>query len=160
MDNLIITDYCSDDKKKYHFTKEISKDPLIKNFVTNNIEELIESSKDNDKLYMGPAYIVKKEKNLIGLIRLASLDIDGVLNLHYAVHPNYRKQHYGTEILTETSKYLLKNIAVINRIELFIKDINKGSIRCAENAKFTLNREFCSVKSDCLVKVYSLEKQI
>lgn len=158
MDSLVITEYCSTDKRKYRFIKEISEDPLVNYFVSRTMEELLEDSEGLDKLYVGPAYIIEEQRKLVGLIRLAFLDGDGVLNLHYAVHPDYRRKHYGTKILTEISKYLFKNMLSVSKIELYIKEMNTGSIKCAENAKFKFDRDFKPVKCDCTVKIYSLKK--
>lgn len=155
MDSLVITNYCNTDKRKYRFIKEISEDPLIKYFVSHNMDEWLEDSEDVDKLLIGPAYIIADERRLVGFIRLANLDEEGILNLHYGVHPDYRKKGYGTRILLETSKYLFKNMNAVKEIELYISEINKGSIGCATNAHFVYGREY---RADYMVKVYSLKK--
>lgn len=158
MDNLVITEYCSNDKEKYHFIKDVSEDKLIKKYVSNNMDEWLEDSEGLDKIYVGPAYIIEDKEKLVGFIRLSSLNKDGVLDLHYATHPVYRKQNYGTKILLEVSKYIFKNILSINKIELHIKEINIGSIKCAKKAKFKFDREYIPRYDDCKVKVYSMKK--
>ena len=108
--NLIITDYCSSDKRKLRFIKEISTDPLVCQFVSNHLDEWLEDSEGTDKLLVGPAYIMADNRKLVGFIRCAFVDSDGVLNLHYGVHPDYRKMNYGTQILIESSKYIFQNM--------------------------------------------------
>ncbi len=152
--NLAITYYCSADKRKIRFIKEVSEDPLINHFVSHTMDEWLEDSEDVDQLLIGPAYIIEDNRKLVGFIRPAFMDTNGILNLHYAVHPDYRKQGYGTKILTETSKYLFRNMDAVKQIELYIKEINTGSIRCAENARFEYEREFKSRQDDCMIKVY------
>lgn len=158
MDSLIITEYCSTDKRKYRFIKEISQDPLIIQFVSPNIEEYLEKSENIEDLMIGHTYIIADERKLVGLIKLASLK-EGILNLYYATHPDYRKneKHYGSKILKETSKYLLKNLKEVNQIELRIKEINKGSIKCAEKAGFKLTKEKNS-KIDSKIMIYRMNK--
>ena len=88
---------------------------------------------------------------------MAELDLNGILNLHYGVHPGFRRnpKHYGTEILVESAKYIFKNMKFVKRIELFIKEINKGSIQCAEKAGYHLTRKIEPKNGDGKVKVYS-----
>ena len=71
----------------------------------------------------------------------------------------YRKneKHYGSKVLKETSKYLLKNLKEVNQIELRIKEINKGSIKCAEKAGFKLTKEKNS-KIDSKIMIYRMNK--
>ena len=156
--NLTITDYCSTDKRKIRFVKEITSDPLVCHFVSSVMDEWIEDSEGTDRLLVGPAYIMADDRKLIGFIRCASLDNDGIMNLHYGVHPDFRRMHYGTQILTESSKYIFENMKNVSAIELYIKQINKGSAKCAINANFTYDRSIPSRSDDCLVNVYTMKR--
>ena len=158
MDSLVITEYCSCDKRKFHFIKEISDDQLIKNFISRSINEWLEDSENVDELLIGPAYIIADQRKLVGIIRLAHLDPDGTLDLHYGVHPDYRRQHYGTRILKEVSKYVFKNLTNVNRIELHINEINKGSIQYAENAQFIYQDESDQKQEKNKIRVYAINK--
>ena len=91
---------------------------------------------------------------------MAELDLDGVLNLHYGVHPSFRRnpKHYGTRILKESSQYIFKNMSNVKKIELFIKPMNRGSIKCAENAEYHLIREIKSKQGHDKILVYSKER--
>lgn len=139
--NLYITEYASDDKRKYRFTKEISEDPLVSIYVSPRISKLIESSEGLDELKVGPTYIIGDKRKLVGFIRIASIEKETkTLDLHYGVHPDYRKMGYGTKILTEVSDYLLKNnYHDVKHIKLLISNINEGSSFCARDANFKLS---------------------
>ncbi len=158
MDSLVITDYCSQDKRKIRFIKEISEDPLVCYYVSPIIHDQIEASEGVKNIEIGHTYIIEDNRKLIGFIRLAYLDTDGVLQLHYGVHPDHRKQNYGSKILKETSSYIFNKFSTVKKIQLNIKERNKGSIACAENALFTLEREFESPQSDTIIKVYTKAK--
>lgn len=159
MDSLVITEYCSQDKRKYRFIKEVSQDPLINQFVSPSIKEYLEKSEKIEDLSIGHTYIIGDGRKLVGLIKLASLNNEGILNLYYATHPYYRRNanHYGSKILKETSKYLLENMKDINKIELRIKKINKGSIKCAEKAGFKLEKQ-PNNKRNTEVLIYRINK--
>ena len=136
LNSLVITEYCSIDKRKYRFIREISKDQLVNYFVSNTMDEWLEESEGLNDLIIGPAYIIEDNRKLVGIIRLAALDDEGILNLHYAVHHDYRKQGYGTKILSEVRSHIFKNMPDVKKIDLYIKEINKGSIKCAINAGY------------------------
>lgn len=155
LDSLYITEYCHSDKRKYRFIKEVGEDPLINQFVSYHIDNHLENSENLNDLEIGPAYIIADQRKLVGLIRLANLDFDGTLELHYAVHPDYRRQHYGTKILAEVSKYVFKNVQDVKMIELYIKEINKGSLKCATNAGFLFDRDLTPLSNNYSVKVFN-----
>ena len=133
---LNITTYDIDSKKQYRFVNEMADDPLICQMVTVKMaHELIKSHDDIDVL-IGSAYIVCDEKKLVGYLKLAELDMSGVLTIHYAVHPDYRHQGYGTKILKETIYYAKHHIDKANSIRLYINKQNNRSILCAEKAGY------------------------
>lgn len=137
--NLKITSFCSDNAEHIKFAREVTEDLLIRKYVSHNMDEWLEDSENTDKLYVGPAYIIKHNEQLVGFIRMASLAKDGRLNLHYGVHPEHRKNHYGTKILTEVPNYIFETMPNVEKIQLFIKSINESSIRCAKNTGFYLD---------------------
>ena len=151
--NLTITEYDELDKRKIRFIKDIKEDQLVGRYVSNTMDEWLEDSRGLDKLLVGPAYIISDKRKLVGFIRMASLNKNGEVDLHYGVHPDFRKQGYGSKILLEVSNYLLKNTEYVKRIKLDIKEENKGSILCAENANFTLYN-MIKTKQDGNVLVY------
>ena len=50
LDSLIITEYCSSDKRKFRFVREVGDDPLINQFVSYSIGTYLEESERLDKL--------------------------------------------------------------------------------------------------------------
>lgn len=144
-------------KRMEYFCKGIEEDPLFNQFVSHNMREWLEDSMDMTQLLVGPGYIIADGRKLIRYLRLAELNLNGILNLHYGVHPDFRKNpnHYGTKILKESSKYIFKNISSVKGIELYIKEINKGSIQCAENAGYNLTREILPKNGNGKILVYS-----
>ena len=92
---------------------------------------------DENNIYL----VCEDEGTITGYCGLWTVFGEGNIT-NMAVHPDYRKMHYGTKILEETSEYLFHSNMPIKNIELYIKEINKGSIKCAINAGFTLDRSF------------------
>jgi len=91
-------------KKKYcRFVKEITTDPLVNKFVPTPIELQLLESKNDDIVKIPSSYIVTEKKELIGYVRFNELDELGTLILHYAVHPDYKRNGYGSKILIEVS---------------------------------------------------------
>lgn len=157
LDSLMITEYCEIDKRKVRFLRDMTEDPLIRHFVSQTMDEWLEESENVNDLLIGPAYIIEDKRSLVGLVRLAELDMDGVLNLHYGVHPLYRhnEKHYGTRILKEVTPYIYSKFKDVNKIELHIKEININSIRCALDANYNFDRSYKPRLDDNIIKVYS-----
>lgn len=159
MDSLIITEYCSSDKRKIRFIKEISQDPLVNNYVSDIIYEKLEASEGDEKVSIGHSYIIEDKRKLVGFVTLNFLDKNGNLDLHYGVHPEYRRQGYGSKILLEIKEYVFKELANVNKIRLFIKKVNKGSTKCAINAGYKISDEVIPMISTETVSVYVKERQ-
>jgi len=154
MNSLVITEYCSNDKRKIKFIKEISEDPLVNNYVSNIIYEKLEASEGDDKVSIGHSYIIEDKRKLVGFITLAFLDQNGNLDLHYGVHPEYRRQGYGSKILLETKDYVFREMSNVNKIRLFIKNINRGSTKCAINAGYEILNDSTVNTNSETVSVY------
>ena len=141
-------------KKKYcRFVREITTDPLVNKFVPTPIELQLLESKNDDIVKIPSSYIVTEKKELVGYVRFNELDELGTLILHYAVHPDYRRNGYGSKILIEVSDYVFKNMNEVSKIKLHINSINKGSIKCAENAKFVKQKNRISTAPFVYIKV-------
>lgn len=139
---LSITTYDKNNKKKYRFVKEMAEDPLIFQLVSNKLDHELMKSCDDEEVLIGSSYIVCDQKKLIGYLKLADLEMSGILTIHYAVHPDYRHQGYGTKILTEVASYALHNISKVNTIQLNINKINDKSIACAKKAGYIKQDNF------------------
>lgn len=157
---LSLITYDMNKKKHYHFVKDITSDQLMNKFIPEPIEnQLIESTLD-DKVEVGSSYIVGEDKNLIGYIRFNELDEFGVLTLHYGVGPDFRRKNYGTKILQEVSEYAFKNINEVEKVRLYINAINKGSIKCAENANFLKQENYLYENPVVYIKSRSTKNQL
>lgn len=141
---LSLTTYDMDKRKQYRFVDEMKNDPLVKEFVSGIIDHYLINDKDDSEVLIGASYLVAEDKKLVGYVRFNELDMSGVLTLHYAVHPDLRRQGYGTKILVEVSDYAFKSIEKVNMVRLYIRNYNKGSIKCAENAGFKLIPNYIS----------------
>lgn len=158
LDSLVITEYCSNNIEKCHFVKDIANDRLTCHFVSKAMDEFFLDSDELEDIYVGASYIVQDDNDLVGFIRLAFVHED-VLNLHYGVHPKFRKnsKHYGARILKETKNCLFEKFNNISEIELYINEINMGSIKCAEEAGYIYRREF-SNREGTKFKIYTVRR--
>ena len=159
--SLYITNYVEDDKRIKRFMDNVCNDPLVRNLVSPNMEgnfKLINLYDDEDKLNIGPAYIVGDERKLVGFIRLATISDSGVVDMHYGVNPEYRNQGYGAKILLEVGDYVLKNVDNVKKIKLDIKNLNIKSIKCAEKAGYK-HEYSVDLGSDYKMLVYTKTKK-
>lgn len=141
---LNIMTYDMEKRKQFRFVSDMKNDPLIRDFVTAKIDHYLIQSKDDEKINICSSYIIAEGKELVGYVRFNEMDREGVLTLHYAVHPDFRKKGYGTKILVEVSDYAFGNINNASKVRLYIRNCNKGSIKCAENAMFSLQPNYIS----------------
>ena len=158
LDSLVITEYCSNNIEKCHFVKEIAKDHLVCYFVSKVMDEFFEDSDQLEDIFVGASYIVQDNNDLIGFIHLSFVHED-VLNLHYGVHPKFRRnvKHYGAKILKETKNCLFERFSDVSEIELYINEINRGSIKCAEEAGYIYRKEF-SNRRGTRFKIYTAKR--
>ena len=107
------------------------------------------------KLMIKDNYLIGKENELMGAIKISNLTKMGYLNVDYMLHEKYRnkKEHYGNILVAELTEYLLYYFLITRGIELAIDRNNIASIKCAQNAgyKFKSKSEFLS-ESDIYVK--------
>ena len=139
MKSLYITDYTESDIRKIKFIEELKCDPLICKYLYKDIDKSLKLSHDMEKLEYGESYLIEDQENVIGYVRLADFE-EKNLELHYAVHPQFRHKGYGSRLLGEASDYLLDKFNNIKRLCLYIDITNINSIRCAKSAKFKANK--------------------
>lgn len=140
---LSIMTYDINKKENVRFVTELKNDQLMRKFVPGTIEKRLLSASNDSNIEIGSSYIINENKNPVGYVRFNELE-DNVLTLHYGVHPDKRKQGYGSKILLEVSDYVFKNMNDINKIRLCIRSYNVGSRKCALNAGF-IEREDMSM---------------
>lgn len=141
--NLYITEYCSNDLKKYHFTKELSNDELIKKYISPDISTWIELSENLNRVCVGPGYLIGNNIDLIGAFKISNMTKEGYLNFDYMISKNYRntKEHYGTMLVSELTDFLLNYFLFIRGIELAIDRTNIASIKCVTKAGFEFKKK-------------------
>ena len=145
--NLSITSYCAENPEHIKFKWDLTKDESIYEFVSTTIgRDLHEVIKD-DELELENSYIIQNKNNPVGYIYIERIsETEGIVELRYAVHPEYRRlgflgyhdqnrKGYGQQILEECSNYLF-TFDDINSVELHIRKDNEASIGCAEKAKY------------------------
>lgn len=130
--NIVSYDRSNEDHRKFKFS--LSSDDDFKRFFgqmfMNGIDEKFTES---DSLEADKVYLVVKDSNIIGLVRLLTKNKE-VVELQYAIKKDYRKNKLGSVLLTEFSSYLLDNET--NKIILKIEKNNIPSIKCAINSGF------------------------
>jgi len=142
--NLNITSFCCENVEHIKFRNDLKKDELIYDFVSTSIEKDLHEVDNEKEIEIGNSYIIKDKDKLVGYVYfLEILNKSNIIELRYAVHPEYRrlsqinssKKGYGQMILEECSDYLFTK-EDIDTIELHIRDDNKASIGCAVKAKY------------------------
>jgi len=134
--NLMITSFCSKNINHLKFRKELKQDEYIYEFVTIDIEKDLIEATSEEKIEIDNSYIIQDNDKLVGYICLKPMyEEKDIVELRYAVHPEYRRLNYGKQILEECRNYLL-SFNYINDLELHIRKDNNASIGCAEKAKY------------------------
>jgi len=132
----MITSFCSKNINHLKFRKELKQDEYIYEFVTIDIEKDLIEATSEEKIEIDNSYIIQDNDKLVGYICLKPMyEEKDIVELRYAVHPEYRRLNYGKQILEECRNYLL-SFNYINDLELHIRKDNNASIGCAEKAKY------------------------
>lgn len=144
--NLIITSFCSNNIEHIKFRNDLKEDDPIYDFVSTTIEDDLQEVY-SDELELEQSYVIQDKNKLVGYIYIKGIsEENGIVELRYAVHPEFRRlgyigykdesrKGYGQQILEECSNYLF-TFDDINSVELHIRKDNEASIGCAEKAKY------------------------
>lgn len=144
--NLMITSFCSENIEHLKFRNDLKEDEAIYDYVSTNIEYDLQEIDNQEEINLEEAsYIIAEKDKLVGYVYLDIVEA-GVVELRYAVHPEYRRlgylgysdsnrKGYGQQILEECRDYLF-TLKDINSIELHIRKDNEASIGCAKKAKY------------------------
>lgn len=145
--NLNITSFCSNNIDHVKFRKELANDEYIYEFVSTTISDDLHEVENDLEIELDNSYIIQDKDKLVGYIYIEGIsEEEGIVELRYAVHPEYRRLGflgysdvsrlgYGQQILEECKDYLF-TFDNINSVELHIRKDNKVSIGCAEKAKY------------------------
>lgn len=144
--NLMVTSFCTENIKHQKFRLDLAHDEAIYEFVSTSIDKDLYEV-DDEKIEIDHSYMIQDNDKLVGYIYTKSISIENkIIELRYAVHPEYRRlgylgysdsnrKGYGEQILEECSNYLF-TFNNINSIDLHIRKDNIASIGCAKKAKF------------------------
>ena len=91
------------------------------------------------KIAPNKSYVVKKDKQNIGVVGTLNLSSVGELEIWYAIDKDLRGEGYGEKVLAEVTPYLIENVSNLEDIELRIKKKNLASKKIAENNGYILN---------------------
>lgn len=145
--NLMITSFCSQNPEHVRFKWDLAMDDAIYEFVSIDIKNDLHEVKNEEEIELENSYIIQDKDNLVGYIYIEGIsESEGIVELRYAIHPEYRRlgylgysdsnrKGYGQQILEECSNYLF-NFDDIDCVELHIRKDNEASIGCAEKAKY------------------------
>lgn len=145
--NLTITNYCVENINHINFRHDLIEDDSIYEFVSTTVGNDLLETKEMEKFELGYSYIIEDYEKPIGYIYIGSIDNSkNIVELRYAVHPEYRRlgylgypnssrKGYGQRILEECSNYLF-TLNNIEGVELHIRKDNEASIGCAKKAKY------------------------
>ena len=131
--SLDIVSYDKESKKKIRFLKEMNEDILIGIYFKDIIRDMIDERKDRKDMEIGYGYLVEDKKKLVGFVQPIRIE-KNVLDINYAVHPDYRRLGYGVKILNEISSYYFSNN--VKSVRLYINKDNIRSMGCALKAGF------------------------
>lgn len=143
--NLTITSFCSENIEHLKFRNDLKEDEAIYDFVSTNIENDLVEIESKEIELKESSYIMSEKDKLVGYVYF-DIIADGIVELRYAVHPEYRRlgclestavdrKGYGQQILEECRDYLF-TLENINSVMLYIRKDNEASIRCAKKAKY------------------------
>lgn len=133
LDKLILQSYDNKNEQHRNFKYSILRDESFNKFFGQMfIKNSDEYFKETDNLEVKKIYLIQDEENIIGMIRLFDKNNFDIINLQYAVAPEFRNMGYGKKILKEISEYF-KNYT----IDLDINKNNIPSINCAIDSGFT-----------------------
>ena len=145
--NLTITSYCVENINHIHFRKDMMKDELIYEFVSTDIESDLLKIQEMEEFKLGYFYVIEDYKRPVESVYIGSIEnISDIVELRYAVHPEYRRlgyigysnfnrKGYGQQILEECRDYLF-TLNGIKGVELHIRKDNEASIGCAQKSKY------------------------
>ncbi len=129
--DLIFRSYNASKKDK-EFIDELSKDLKVRQYISG----IKKYSKITNTFY-GTPFIVSDKNTLedIGYVYFHEPYLD-TIDLMYAIHPDYRGQHYGKRTVDGASEFILNKASSIDMVTLVISPSNAASINTALSAGF------------------------
>ena len=129
--------------KHYSLLMKLNRDKNINKYISHNFISFLDKheAKSDDKMEIGKAYVVNKDKKNIGVVGTLDMSSTGVVEVWYSIDKDLRKKGYGEKVLAQVTPYLIENIKGLNDIELKIDKNNKASKKVAERNGYILDDE-------------------
>lgn len=125
--------------KHYDLLMKLSRDESVQEYISHNFIRFIDKYQSEDeKIAPNKSYVVKKDKQNIGVVGTLNLSSVGELEIWYAIDKDLRGEGYGEKVLAEVTPYLIENVSNLEDIELRIKKKNLASKKIAENNGYIL----------------------
>ena len=122
---------------------KLNRDKNINKYISHNFISFLDKheAKSDDKMEIGKAYVVNKDKKNIGVVGTLDMSITGVVEVWYSIDKDLRGKGYGEKVLAQVTPYLIENIKGLNDIELKIDKNNKASKKVALRNGYILDDE-------------------
>lgn len=129
--------------KHYSLLMKLNRDKNINKYISHNFISFLDKheAKSDDKMEIGKAYVVNKDKKNIGVVGTLDMSSTGVVEVWYSIDKDLREKGYGEKVLAQVTPYLIENIKGLNDIELKIDKNNKASKKVAERNGYILDDE-------------------
>lgn len=129
--------------KHYSLLMKLNRDKNINKYISHNFISFLDKheAKSDDKMEIGKAYVVNKDKKNIGVVGTLDMSSTGVVEVWYIVDKDLRGKGYGEKVLAQVTPYLIENIKGLNDIELKIDKNNKASKKVALRNGYILDDE-------------------
>ena len=114
--------------KHYSLLMKLNRDKNINKYISHNFISFLDKheAKSDDKMEIGKAYVVNKDKKNIGVVGTLDMSSTGVVEVWYSIDKDLRGKGYGEKVLAQVTPYLIENIKGLNDIVLKIDKNNKG----------------------------------
>lgn len=129
--------------KHYSLLMKLNRDKNINKYISHNFISFLDKheAKSDDKMEIGKAYVVNKDKKNIGVVGTLDMSSTGVVEVWYSIDKDLREKGYGEKVLAQVTPYLIENIKGLNDIELKIDKNNKASKKVALRNGYILDDE-------------------
>lgn len=129
--------------KHYSLLMKLNRDKNINKYISHNFISFLDKheAKSDDKMEIGKAYVVNKDKKNIGVVGTLDMSSTGIVEVWYSIDKDLREKGYGEKVLAQVTPYLIENIKGLNDIELKIDKNNKASKKVALRNGYILDDE-------------------
>lgn len=135
MGEFTLLNYQKDKKLMVRFVDEMKEDILVCNLLSGSFDELLKEPRNPEKIEIGNSYIVSIDgRRPIGYLHFYELSFDHMLELRYAIHPDYRGYHYGSALLSQATDFSFFKFPMISGTRFIIHPENFKSRKCALHA--------------------------